>query len=170
MGASGNKSCLRGDVVPCTGPISVGLPSSTDPASSSPPQLDSTLGQAASTGPAFIPLPQASSSTGPQPPSPPLQQIRPSALSPSKPSSSHVVISLSSHATLVSLDPTTPLPIPAGLVTGALGAVHAYPSGPMDTLPPQPIQEVSPPSGPMGRARLSRYNDGGSDSPTSDPS
>ncbi|KAJ8747403.1 hypothetical protein K2173_014327 [Erythroxylum novogranatense] len=126
-----------------------GRPSSPNPVTSSPSQLLPSMGQTTSTGPTSLSLPQVPSTAGPRLTNPPLPQLQPSAHSPSEPNSSHVAISLLSHVALVSPDPTSPLPIPVGLVNEAMDVAHIDPPGPMATSPlPHPIHEVPPPRPP----------------------
>ncbi|KAJ8760300.1 hypothetical protein K2173_011712 [Erythroxylum novogranatense] len=127
----------------------VGQTSSPSPVTSSPAQQLPSMGQTVPTGPASLPLPQAPSTAGPRPNNPPLPQLQPSTHNQSELDSSHMVISLPSHAALVSSDPTSPLPILVGLVNEDMDVAHTDPPGPRATSPlPHRILEVPPPRPP----------------------
>ncbi|KAJ8762776.1 hypothetical protein K2173_022905 [Erythroxylum novogranatense] len=147
-GTSGSNSMHKGTTsFPNLLRPTVGRPSSPNPVTSSPSQLLPSMGQTASTGPTSLSLPSSSIAGHALP----TLRCMPPALthSPSEPNSSHVAISLLSHVALVSPDPTSPLPIPVGLVNEAMDVAHIDPPGPMATSPlPHPIHEVPPPRPP----------------------
>ncbi|KAJ8752640.1 hypothetical protein K2173_005529 [Erythroxylum novogranatense] len=93
----------------------VGQTSSPSPTHHSPSQQLPPMGRTAPMGPDSLPLPQVPSHAGPQPHNTPLPQLQSSAQIPSDPESAHVAIYLPSHASLVSPNSTSPLPIPVGL-------------------------------------------------------
>ncbi|KAJ8898620.1 hypothetical protein K2173_004233 [Erythroxylum novogranatense] len=145
LGASGNNAKSKG-VTSSSHWLnsSLGLPAHTSP-SPSPPLLEIHSAQLVSKSPAPLPPPPAASASGPTPPDPSFPQPRPSEPSPTQLSSSHVVISLSSHVALVSPNLTFPQPIPAELLNGATVEVNTEPPDPMDTSSSQPNLEDMPP-------------------------